>query len=243
MKNSGEQTKSKRYRSYSLKFLMAAILFFICFNAYAQETMQFDSEAKKLEFITQMLKTEKYLRLSEYSAPYCKPMMKDLLANKNFKAIEPELRADSVDDPGMAKWRQCENEVGGVDVFQSLDLLGAPPYRWYKIELDGNEENGPEDMIYHNTLSDRTQPGRTGYTWVDLSDCEVRKGGFIVTGALERRHSHPNAIFLNTLVYYKDEFWATDFIDGFHFSLMRWVDHERMETCQWWLFKPKETVK
>jgi len=34
---------------------MAAVLFFICFNAYAQETMKFDSEAKKLEFIRQML--------------------------------------------------------------------------------------------------------------------------------------------------------------------------------------------
>ena len=40
MKNNGEQTTTKRYRSYPLKFLMAAVLFLICFNAYAQETMQ-----------------------------------------------------------------------------------------------------------------------------------------------------------------------------------------------------------
>ncbi len=100
MKKDGEP---KRYRSYPLKFLMPTVLLFICFNAYAQESTKFESEAKKLEFIRQMLTKENYLRLSEYSAPHCKPMMKDLLANTNFKAIEPDVRADSVDDPRIAK--------------------------------------------------------------------------------------------------------------------------------------------
>ena len=236
---------TKRYRSYPLKFLMAAVLFFICFNAYAQETMQFDSEAKKLEFIKQTLKKEKYLRPSEYNAPHCKQIMKDLLADKNFKAIEPVVRADSVDDPRMAKWKQCEDKgLSGVLVFESLNLLGAPPYRYYRIELDENTENGPEDMIYHNQckgdISGRyCMVSSTGYTWVDLSNCEIEKGGFYVTGALETRSSKPDAIYLNTLVYCKGELWALDFVDGFDFSLMRWLDHERMETCRWKLYKPE----
>jgi hypothetical protein len=245
MKNNGEQKMTKRYRLYPLKFLMAAVLFFICFNAYAQETMQFESEAKKLEFIGQTLKKEKYLRSDEYNAPHCKQIMKDFLADKNFKAIEPVVRADSIDDPRMAKWRQCEEKelLGGPFVFRSLDSLGAPPYRWYRIELDANIQNGPEDMIYHNQTSEPGQQGETGYTWVDLSNCKIKKGGFTVTGALARRHSHPNATFLNALVYYKGELWAADFIGGFSFKLMRWIDRERMETCDWWLYKPKETVK
>lgn len=248
MKNNGEQKMTKRYRSYPLKLLMAGELFSICFNAYAQETMQFDSEAKKLEFIRQTLKKEKYLRSDEYNAPRCKQIMKDFLANKNFKAIEPFVRANSIDDPRMAKWKQCEEYgLGGENVFKSLDLLGGPPYRWYRIELDGNKENGPEDMIYHNKCEREASIkfcmiSKTGYTWVDLSNCEI-KNGFTVTGALERRHSHPNAVFLNTLAYYKSELWAADFIGGFDFSVRRWLDRERKETCQWWLYKPKETVK
>ncbi len=246
MKNICEQKTTKRYRSYPLNFLMAAVLFFICFNAYAQETMQFDSEAKKLEFIRQVLKKEKYLRPNEYNAPHCKQIMEDFLANKNFKAIEPVVRADSLDDPRIAKWRQCEDKgLSGVLVFESLDLLGGPPYRYYRIELDGNKENGPEDMIYHNKCEGEISGrycmiSKNGYTWVDLSDCEIKKGGFTVTGALERRHSHPNAIFLNALVYYKGELWAADFVGGFGFSLMRWLDRERMETCQLWIFESKE---
>lgn len=243
MKNNGEQKMTKRYCSYPLKFLMAAVLFFICFTAYAQETMQFDSEAKKLEFIRQMLLKEKYLRPSSEDKvvfpPRCKGIMKDLLANKHFKAIEPVVRADSADDPRMAKWRQCEDyEFGGPLVFQSLDLLGAPPYRWYRIEVDGNNENGPEDMIYYNMPSDRGKPGRTRYSWIDLKNCKIKRN-FTVTGALETRSDKPNAIYLNTLVYYKGKVWALDFIDGFGVSLMRWLDPEGMESCGWRLYKPE----
>ncbi len=155
------------------------MLFSICSNAYPQETRKFDSEAKKLDFIRQMLTKEKYLRLSQYSAPHCKQMMTDLLANKNFKAIEPDVRADSVDDPRMAKWRQCEHkdyhdyDVDVKNFFDWLDNLGGPPYRYYRIELDGNKANGPEDMIYHNQTSEPGKLGETGYTWVDLSNCEI----------------------------------------------------------------------
>jgi len=165
-------------------------------------------------------------------------MMKDLLANRNFKAIEPDVRADSVDDPRMAKWKQCEEyEFGGPLVFRSLDLRGAPPYRWYRIELDGNKENGPEDMIYYN-MSSNIPGSRTEYTWVDLKNCKI-KNGFNVTGASETRSDKPNAIYLNTLVYYKGNLWVVDFVDGFDFKLMRWLDRERMETCRWRLFKPE----
>ena len=245
MKNNGEQKMTKRYCSFPLKFLMAAVLFLVCFNAYAQETMQFDSEAKKLEFIGQMLIKGKYFSPYERNAPHCNQMMKDLLANKNFKAIEPVVRADSVDDPRMAKWRQCEKKdyhdyrVDAERFFDRLDMLGAPPYRYYRIELDGNKANGPEDMIYHNQPSDRNKQGTTGYTWVDLSNCEIKKGGFTVTGAVTKWSRKPNAVYLNTLAYYRGELWAADFVDDFSFKLMRWFDHERMETCKWRLFKPE----
>jgi len=244
MRNNREQKMTKGFHSYPLKLLMAALLIFLCFNAYAQESMKFDNEAKKLEFIRQMLAKEKYLRLSEYSAPHCKPMMNDLLANKNFKAIEPDVRADSIDDPRMIKWRQCENKdyhdynVDVKDFFDWLEKLGAPPYRYYKIELDGNKANGPEDMIYHNQPSDRNKQGTTGYTWVDLSNCEI-KDEFPATGWMTNTSDKPNAIYLNTLVYYKGKLWAVDFVDGFGFSLRRWLDRERMETCGWSLYKPK----
>jgi len=148
----------------------------------------------------------------------------------------------------MAKWRQCENKdyhdynVDPQRFFDWLDRLGDPPYRYYRIDLDDNKANGPEDMIYFNKPSDRTKRDSTGYAWIDLSNCEI-KDGFPIMGALTGMSIKADAVSLNTLVYYKGNLWAADFSGGFDFSLMRWLDRERMETCRWQLFKPNETVK
>jgi hypothetical protein len=59
MKSNGEQKMTKRYCSYSPYFLTAAVLFFICFNAYAQQSMQFDSEVKTLDSEKQIIAATK----------------------------------------------------------------------------------------------------------------------------------------------------------------------------------------
>lgn len=239
---------SKRLCLLFLKIFVTGMLLFFNLSAYAQETMKFDNEAKKFEFIRQMLKKEKYLRPADKDkrlfAPHCKVMMKDLLAGKYFKAIEPDARTDSADDPKLAKWHQCEGKDYhdyDVDVqyfFDWLDKLGDPPYRYYRIELDGNKKNGKEDMIYYNQPCDPHKPGDTGYTWVDLNNCEIKRG-FPATGALSTTSKKPNAVYLNTLVYYKKQLWAADFVDGFGFSLFHWKDRKCMETCSWILYKPE----
>ena len=123
MKEEGEHKMIRKYSSLFFKLLMTLALFFVCFNAYAQETMQFDSEAEKLEFVRQMLLKEKYLRPScGKPEPHCERMMKDLLAGKNFKAIEPDVRADSADDPRLAKWKinSCYPWARGFKEFAEL---------------------------------------------------------------------------------------------------------------------------
>ena len=55
----------KQNKLYFIRYWLTAVILFMCVNAYAQETMQFDSEAKKLEFVRQMLLKEKYLRPSK----------------------------------------------------------------------------------------------------------------------------------------------------------------------------------
>jgi len=210
----------------------------------AQETMQFKSEVTKLDFIRHMLKKETYLRRSEYNTARCIPMMKDLLAGEHFKAIEPYLRADSLEDPRIARWNQCRqidyHDVGveAEKFFGWLPELGAPPYRFYRIELDGDYENGPEDMVYFEQPSDPNTSGNTGYAWVDLKRCEI-KYGFPI-GPLFQISKKKKVISLNTLVYYKGLLWAIDYEEGFSFNMQRRIDHEKIETCQWWLFDPKK---
>jgi len=52
-------------------------------------------------------------------------------------------------------------------------------------------------------------------------------------GALTKWSRKPDAVYLNALAYYKGQLWAVEFIDGSGFSLMRWIDRKRMETCGW----------
>lgn len=243
MKNEKEQTKSKLT---CLIYFLFMCVFFFCSTTYAQETIKFDSEAKKLEFIRKMLAQEKNLRSSEDNAQHCKIMMKDLLADKNFKAIEPDVRADSADDPRLAKWKKCEDEEISPLGFHYLSDLGGPPYRYYKIELDGNKKNGPEDMIYYNMYKEKIEEereatlGRTGYTWVD--GCETQRS-YNIIGELQHWSRKPNAVYLNTLVYYKGILWAVEFVDGQGFSLYHWLDRGGQEACYWSLFKPEKIVK
>ncbi|MEN6472593.1 MAG: hypothetical protein ABFD81_01130 [Syntrophaceae bacterium] len=120
----------------TFRAIVAGIIFFVFVMDYntagAQETMQFKSEVTKLDFIRHMLKKETYLRRSEDSNARCIPMMKDLLAGEHFKAIEPYLRADSLEDPRIARWNQCRQidyhdvRVEAEKYFGWLPELGAP---------------------------------------------------------------------------------------------------------------------
>jgi hypothetical protein len=227
-------------------FFMACVCILLVYatNINAQESMRFDSEAKKLEFIRDMLLKEKHLRLSEHMRGHCVDIMKDLLSGNGFQAIEPYVRADSADDPRLEKWSQCRQhdyhdfDIDPKQFFGWLPQLGAPPYRYYRIELDGNLENGPEDLIYHESPDRPTSTTSTGYTWVDLKNCEIKHGGFSATGARSKISKKPNAIYLNTLVRYRGYVWAIDYVEGFGLNISRWVNREGMEICQWWLFAP-----
>jgi hypothetical protein len=208
--------------------------------------MRFDSEAKKLETIRQLLAKESKIELSQYAPSMCHRALKDLLEAKGFEAIEPVVRAESADDPALAKWRQCaakypENDEEARFFFHSFKDkdLGAPPYRYYVLDLDGNPENGPEDLIYHEMSRGPEYPlSITGYTWVDLERCQI-KGGFKATGALTRRSRKPDAVYLNMLVRYRGHIWVGDYVDGNNFLLERRKKGDVWEICQWFLPRPE----
>jgi|WetSurMetagenome_2_1015567.scaffolds.fasta_scaffold00104_38 hypothetical protein len=210
------------------------IMFVLVFSANAQESMKFDSEAKKLEFIRQMLLKEKVIEPFRSVSKHCAPMLKDLLAGKNFRAIEPVVRADSEDDPRLAKWKHCEDftheNLEPMEEYYHLGLLGEPPYRYYRIELDGNKKNGPEDMIFHGE-SNRGH-GNPGYEWVNLKKCKIMDE-FAATGPGIILSKKPNAVFQNTLVYYKRKLWMIDYSEESYLKLKN-LD---ISDCIWRLYK------
>ena len=231
--------------------IIGIILFAFGFTVEAQENMKFDSEAKKLKFIRQMLSKEKNIwMMNEQYYPQCKGRMQDLLVGKDLTAVEPDVRADSEDDLRLEKWKQCHNrdlrsnfpDIANKNFFVTLSQLGAPPYRYYHIELDDNPQNGLEDMIYYEYSEDLDS--HTGYAWVDINRCEI-KTIHIVTSASSNSSPKPHAVYLNTIVYYKGAIWLIDFIEGGSLLLERL---DRTAVCHWLFSKlpypaKKEKIK
>lgn len=197
--------------------------------AWGGETMVFTSEDKKLEFIKKKMVKEKHRRLVSFGVSNCEEMMDDFLAGKNFRAIEPKVRVNSIDDSRLKKWKQCDDGEKGN--YGGLEYLGGPPYRYYQIELDNNTKNGPEDMIYYE-YSDKYYGMITGYDWVDLKECEIM-GGFQVSIWPPEQ----DQISLNALAYYKNEFWVVDYKSGSYFRLVTRIGKGEQGTCSWALFQ------
>jgi|WetSurMetagenome_2_1015567.scaffolds.fasta_scaffold00868_4 hypothetical protein len=221
--------------------MVSGIIISFAINASALESMKFDNEAKKLDFIRQTLKKEKIV-VPDKDPKYCAVMMKDFLAGKNFRAIEPDVRADSADDPRLARWRQCENKESKAsdpqDIFDYLESWGSPPYRYYRIGLFGVKGKKPEDLIYLNEAADG--PASSGYAWVNLKRCEI-VSGLPTTRQCDLISKKQNAVILNALVYYKSRLWVVDYSERSYFKLLRRIALDRFETCRWRLFNLDDT--
>jgi hypothetical protein len=231
--------------SFSQFLLFLAALLW-SFPSGAQESMTFAKEADKLDYIREMVKKEKvldYRNNSPEDAIICKPLMEGFLADNGIiKVIEPVARADSEDDPVLEKWHSCSS-LDCTDsrrtpeaydkCFTWLSYLGHPPYRYYRLELDGNPKNGLEDMIYHNSSSDPVPYNQTGYTWVDLERCMIMYGFPATTRLSSFSPKDEDGIYLNTLIYYRGRIWAVDYVEGRGISFYRREGPEGLLTCRW----------
>ena len=133
--------------------------------------------------------------------PLCEAFLEDVKTGQHMAPIAPVLEVMDLDDPRLGgresvwvngkmeyrdrddprvgRWHRCD----GIEayesaaehlgfVFQGLDRQGGrPPYRFYKIDLDGDASNGLEDIVEYRSASD----GYTQiYQWIDLQGCAVR---------------------------------------------------------------------
>jgi len=201
------------------------------------ESIRFDSEAKKLDFIRATFAREKHVKPMEGNSAFCEAMRHEFSVGKAFTAIEPDVRADSPYDPRLWKWDACDGKDYtdvGVDVerfYGGLEWLGAPPYRYYRIELDRNPQNGLEDLIYH----EESISWGPAYTWVDLSRCEV-KGGFDVDVAFIFSSKKP--MQLNSLLVSKQRIFGLSYVAGEAFSLTAGASRDDpKEACTWQLYQ------
>lgn len=142
----------------------------------------------------------------------CERALADLKAGTGFQPIEPDVRAEVDSDPRLEKWHRCD-QADEADVedrdnpFLGFYMLGSGPYRYYRIELDGNSQNGPEDVIYWDSNFAKRESG--GYAWVDIDACSFRGSARLTNIGFERAPV-PGEQSANLLVRYRGEIFALE---------------------------------
>ena len=180
----------------------------------ATETVPLQREADRLASIQQAFKTalreqpSSYNRYPQY--PFCVKFFEDLAAARGMKAIEPSVRAESADAPGLAKWHRCDGaeEADVADPtspYLGLYMLGGPPYRYYRVDPKGKSKEGEKDFLYHNLYWHGTHlAGHLGYTWVDIKKCTVKDGASLSHTVLAS-HLSTETRSMSAIVNYRSE--------------------------------------
>jgi uncharacterized protein YecT (DUF1311 family) len=90
-------------------------------------------------------------------------------ASAEVRYIDPVLRTEDPQHPGLAKYRQCRDfePTGlGYDYF-GLDR-DAHGFRIYRLDLDGNPKNGLEQYLYEEESQGSVKDGATQYVRVEF---------------------------------------------------------------------------
>lgn len=148
------------------------------------ESHLFPSEAKKMEVLINYVKGHSIEVMASDRDGYCENLGKELRDGK-LTAVEPDIRAETEYDPRLEKWHRCDNEdvsdhpeLFDNGFYDGFSRLGQPPYRYYRLELDGNKADGLEDVLYHEMgptyYNANANVGQTGYSWVNLKKCQFQ---------------------------------------------------------------------
>lgn len=161
--------------------------------AISQESHQFSTEAGKANRIKSIL--AKYpLKFqpdnSRESAAFCDAFYFSMKkANKAISYIEPVIKTDDINHPGLARYRSCPNYPGpGENVYPGdLHVIGDRAFRLYRLDAASKFKNGLEEIIYGEQeflrypespllVSKRGSMAMfTGYQQVDFSDCSLHQ--------------------------------------------------------------------
>jgi len=130
------------------------------------------------------------------------------------------------DDPKVGRWYRCDG-IGSNEstashpqnIFTWFDLQGLLPYRIYQIELDGNTENGLEDVLLYREQGNGYS---NDYSWVDLKGCKINQ---IIQINSPAHWLHPeNKDALSLLIRYQGIVMVLEYKD-----LSKITDSEQLE--------------
>jgi len=134
-------------------------------------------------------------------------------ASSEVHYIEPVLRTEDPQDPGLAKYRQCRDfEPAGL----GYDYYGidneAHGFRLYRAELDGNPNNGLEEYLYEEESWGSMKDGHTQYVRVEFTsdECSVEDSPNVDPQEPRLTSTSSGGSGLNSLISFRGRYYIYD---------------------------------
>lgn len=140
----------------------------------------------------------------------CSQFLDDLKAGKNIEVIEPVLRADSPNHIDLTRYQSaCRDTKSSVANYRNLLEIGTREFRLYRIQLDGNPKNEPEEILYAE--GNPKLFGNGTYRRIDLKQCTVKSFGHpCCNTTLTPQDTRTAVTNVNMIIRYQGSFYVLD---------------------------------
>lgn len=212
--------------------------------ASGQESHYFKKESDKLLVMQDVVRRQEFSPSLAYQPElaFCAGFLKDFVAGRDIEVVEPNFSSNDENDPRFAKLNRCLNHVRPLGTsssdFYNVATIGGPPYRFYRIDVDGSSENVQKDVLY----SENGYQGETGYFWIDSEECVVRGGTNVQPRFRPAKFDSPQNIYrLNIFVLYQGMPMSVELRPlswtpeptRYRFEMMRFEKNKQPHICAW----------
>lgn len=127
-------------------------------------------------------------------------------ASPDIQYIDPVLSTDDPEHLGLERYRRCHNREAEEITGLGYDYFGldkrAHGFRLYRLDLDGNPENGLEEYLYEEESRSSMVNGFSQYVRVDFERCEIIDRLQVVPQRPIRTPNQPYG--LNAMIKYQE---------------------------------------
>ncbi len=136
-------------------------------------------------------------------------------ADKAIQYIEPIVRTDDPNHPGLAQYHSCADAEDrpnwqgvGEGIYEHIDMIGDRAFKLYRLDLDGNPKNGLEEYLYAELDVKQTLAQSPGYNRIDFKRCEFMDG--VSVDQDQELHSGWHRNNYNAMIRYRGGYYVFD---------------------------------
>ncbi len=198
----------------TLLILMIGLL--LSTGVTAENVQSEADKARRLQALLGQQPVFPYEGVKAKDRPFCEGFLEALKsASPNIAYIEPVLRTDDPLHPGLSRYEACYRREGGRGESSfTLCAVGERRFRLYRVELDGNMKNGPEEYLYGQEPSCNQRSPTASYARVDFNTYDACDLYDLLAVAPENpidKRSYSDGS-INALVRYRDRYFIIDFV-------------------------------